>query len=253
MKIPSLIRDAQTFIDKNSPQILTAFAVAGTALTGYLAAKGGMKAAKDIQDFEAKENGLWIQSTTQEKVLITWKSFAPAVVVGTGTAACMVMATKIGLSRSAALGAALVVVERNNEQYRAKVKEILGQNKDTKVVDEMAKDQVAAMPSSSLPLPREGEQTFVDAWTGRAFSTTMETINKHVNDFNKEILYGGYADLNGFYKRLGLAEITEGDEIGWSKGDLLELVYTTTLKDDRAVVVFTFDKKPSATFQDDYV
>ena len=94
-----------------------------------------MNAQKKIRDFESKENGLWIQSTTQEKFILSWKDFAPAVVVGTGTAACMVMATKIGLTRTAALGAALVVLERNNEQYRDKVREVLGKPKDVKVID----------------------------------------------------------------------------------------------------------------------
>jgi hypothetical protein len=90
----------------------------------------------------------------------------------------------------------------------------------------------------------------VDDWSGRAISSTREQIEKQVNDFNKMMIYGSYGSLTEFYERIGLTETTESNDIGWNKERLLELIYTTTLKDDRAVVVFTFESKPTATFRD---
>lgn len=259
MKINPNIRRVKNILDANSPVILTGIAVAGACLTTYLAARGGMNAKSALDDalLDKRTNADGSISgdaelTKVEKFTATYKFYAPAAVSLTGTCVSMVMATKIGLDRTAALAGTLIVAERANDQYKDKVKELLGENKHTKVQDAVAKDNVDKMPA--LPAPREGEQTFIDAWTGRHFSSTMVQVEKAVNDFNKDMLYNGYASLNEFYHRIDLEPIQEGDQIGWSIGDgrdtFLVLAYTTLLKDERAVVSFQFAKKPMPTFRD---
>lgn len=253
--INQTVKQVRELLDQNAPVILTGMALVGLGGSVYLTAKGAFK-AKETFDQHMIENPSRIADnkplTKQEKFLLTYKFYAPAAVAVVGTGTCMVLATKIGLNRTAALGAALVVVERNNEQYRDKVKELLGDNKHLKVSDAVAADQVATM--GPFPLPREGEQTFVDLWTGRDLSTKMEKMEKAVNDFNKNLLYNGYSSLNEFYHGIDLDPIQQGDHIGWNIGDggdrFVELAYTTTLKDERAVVAFKFDRNPMPGFRD---
>lgn len=253
MKIPTFAKDTQRFIDKNSPAILTGMAVIGTGLTAWFSHKAALQSNTVINSLALDEEIDIQKMKTEDKIKATWKLYLPPAACVVGTSACMIMATKIGLNRTAAMAGAFAVSNKAYDEYKDKVKETLGETKHTKIVDAVAADTVAAMPSDRLVLPHEGEQTFVDAWSGRSFSSTMEKLNKALNDFNKEMLYGSYASLSEFYKRIGLSDIQESDRIGWSKENLLELAYTTVLKDDRAVVLFTFDSAPFATFQDDYV
>jgi len=248
--INSTIKDVQRLLDKNSPVILTGMALFGMGASVYYTYKGTLAAQKAIEEKAATEHVDPALFTKADLFVTTYKFYAPAAVAVAGTSACMIMATKIGLNRTAALGAALVVAERGSDQYKEKVKEILGENKHIKVVDEVAKDQVAAMPAGYLPIPREGEQTFVDGWSGRAISSTMETIKKAINEANKEILDYSYISLTDFYERIGLDAIQESSNIGWSTDHLLDVDFTSVLKDDRAVVVMTFKKAPSATFRE---
>jgi hypothetical protein len=262
MNFSTTVRDFRALLDREAPVILTGMAVSGACLTAYLAAKGAFKANDTLRNElmrreDDRENGFIpppddvdVRLTNAEKFVLTYKFYIPAAATLVGTSGCMIMATKIGLDRTAAMAAAAVVAERTHDQYKDKVKELLGENKHTKVVDSVAKDQVAAIPAGQLPIPPEGMQTFVDAWSGRAITSTRERIEKAVNDFNKEMIYGQYASLTEFYDRIGLPEIEESDSIGWNKDRLLELIYSTTLKDDRAVVVFSFESKPTATFRD---
>lgn len=248
MNIDKLARQVHKYVDDNAPLILTGMAVAGATVTAVFAAQGAYKAANTIAEIEYQPQTPALSN--QEKFLLTYKFYLPAVVTLTGTSTCMILATKIGLNRTAAAAAALAVSERTYDQYKDKVKETLGENKHVKVTDELAKEQVAAMPSEAFIINNDGEQVFIDAWSGRTISTTREKIEKAVNDFNKEMIYGGYASLSEFYRRLGLDETTESNDIGWNSENLLELYYTAVLKDDKAVQVFTFDRKPMSTFCD---
>lgn len=258
MKIPSNLKQAQRFLDKNSPVILTGMALVGLAGTVYLTAKGSFKAAEaigeaEVEKFRKPDGEIDFSQphtlSTQEKFLATYKFYIPAAATTIGTGTCMVLATKIGLNRTAALGAALVVAERGSEQYRDKVKELLGDSKATKVNDAIAQDVIDKVPASHLAIPRDGEQLFYDGWSGRSFPSTMERVKKAVNELNHEMLYGDYASLTQFYDFIGLEGTTESDNIGWNNQRLLELTFTTVLKDDKAVVYFEFAPRPKHTFQ----
>lgn len=255
MKIPNLFQSVRAFADENSPVILTGIALVGLGATTYLTHKGTKQAELALVEEVETRNALGqlrrdIQITNQEKFLLTYKFYAPAAVTFVSTSVCMVMATKIGLNRTAALGAALVVAERNGDAYRDKVKEILGENKHTKVVDAVATDRVAEIPEGQILVAREGEQVFIDSWSGRQLSTTMVAMERAVNKFNQEMLGGEYSSLTEFYRELDMDPIQESNDIGWnSKDGLMGLNYTTVLKNDRAVVVFEFDSAPRNGFR----
>lgn len=247
MKINTLIRDIKRVLDSNAPVILTGIAVSGACLTTYLSAKGAYKAANVVREVQSLNPTT--ELSNQEKFVLTYKFYAPAAVSLVGTSACMVMATKIGLDRTAAVAGAFVIAERANDQYRDKVKELLGQNKHVKVEDAVASDDVDKVVVPTTIVLDGQDQVFIDRWSGRAFPSTMEKMNRAVNDFNHDMLYGSYGSLSEFYTRIGLDDTEESDDIGWHQSRLLELVYTPTLKDEKAVVAFSFDRKPMPDFQ----
>lgn len=253
MNVSSMIRKFRHFADENSPVILTGMAVSGSFLASYLTYKGTMKSAgqilKTVIETEATEN-TEKKFSTAEIVSLTWKNYIPAAAALGGTTACMVLATKIGLDRTAAATAALVVTERTYDQYKDKIKETLGENKHVKIVDAVATDQVSSVPNNSTIILGDDEQWCFDVWSGRYFKSKREIIDRAVNEFNRDLLTDDYASLSEFYDRLNLDHIQESDRIGWRNDHLLELKYTAVLKDNKPCLAFTFDPVPTARFQD---
>lgn len=257
MKFNFNIKTVKHILDTNSPVILTGIAVSGAALTAYLSVKAGMKSSDALRtkaENESRGDGFGNyesgEFTNAEMFLETYKFYIPAAASLVGTSVCMVMATKIGLDRTAALAGTLIVAERANDQYRDKVKEILGENKHVKVQDAVAKD---AVERTSVPTHMIGldDQLFLDMWTGRYFPSTREKVEAAVNEFNHRMLTRStYGSLNSFYESVGLDDIQSGSEMGWHRDALLELTFTPVLKDGKAVVAFQFDRKPMSTFRD---
>jgi hypothetical protein len=256
MKFADTYNQLKRLIDDNSPVILTGMAVSGTLLSVYYTYKGAVKGVRRIDHAEIQKRGpetdeinLDSSLTNAEKFLLTYKFYAPAAVAVVGTSTCMIMATKIGLNRTAAVAGLLAVAERTHEQYSDKVKEILGDTKHVKVVDAVATDQVQNSSTAGLLPLADGNQEFFDLWTGRSLATTREKLEKAVNKFNHELIYGSHASLNEFYDKIGLEEIQQGDDIGFNVDHLLELHFTAVEKNERAVMAFEFNKAPKLGFR----
>lgn len=249
MNVQLKLKHIRDLANTNSPVILTGLAVGGACLTTYLAIKGAFKASEVLNEESASRHVDRELMTNQDKFVLTYKFYAPAAVTLVGTSACMVMATKIGLNRTAAMAGALAITQRGNDQYRDKVKELLGEKKNIAVNDGVAQDQVANTATPTIIMSGT-DQLFFDRWSGRYFPSTMEKVNQALNDFNKDMLYGHYCSLSEFYSRIGLEDTTQSDDIGWNSRDpLLELVFTTVLKDDKAVVAFAFEGPPTPGFR----
>lgn len=248
VKISRTLKQLKKLITKNSPVILTGIAVVGTGTSAYLAARGGLKSFPALEIAETEKGS---ELTKKEKFITTWKFYAPAVIGVVATSTCMILATKIGLERTAALAGALALVDRNNSEYREKVKELLGQNKDTKIKDEIAKDHIAAAnidPSQFTLEP--GQQIFWDMWSGRPFVSTNEKLDATINRLNHEMIYGGYCDLTTYYKEIGLERTQQSNDLGWSSQQLIEIAKTPVMVKDHAVVAVQFDKDPMLGFQE---
>lgn len=255
MNVTELFNKVRRLADENSPVILTGMAISGAFLSTYFAAKGAFKAAAVLDEYHTiqaiGEDGEVHQRrpNTQEKFLLTYKLYVPAAATLAGTSACMIMATKIGLDRTAAMAGALVISERTYDQYRDKVKETLGENKHTKIDDAVAADQVAQAQLPAIVLG-EGEQWCFDRWSGRFFKSSMEEVKQSLNRFNESFLQEDYMSLTEFYNYLGLDEIQQSDYIGWRRDDgILELDITSTLKENRACIAIGFKRAPMPNFQ----
>lgn len=249
MNISKSLNNLRKLLNEQAPVVLTAMAVTGAGITAYLAARGGYQARAHLEDHPDDIN----EMTTGEKFIHTYKFYAPAAVTLAGTATCMVLATKIGLDRTAALAGALVITERANDQYKGKVKELLGVNKETKVNDAVATDQVNASSIPQHVIIKDGQQLFYDRRNGRFFATTRNELDHNVNLYNRDLTFDNYKTLNDFYKQIGMDDVQDGDDVGFNKKYLVELVYTSVLKDNQAVQAFGFEKAPMPDFQDDWV
>jgi len=241
-------------VQENSPTILTALGVVGVAATGYFTAKAGFQSAQKIEDERFKRSVA--RTATEPDVVISnkdraeliWKLYIPAVTTGVMTVGCIVAANRIQVRRMAALAGAYAVISGDFDEYRAKALELLGAKKGSELEEETTKKQMEKHPSY-LPSPVEGKSEFCEFTTMRYFESTMEDIKHAQNKLNFKINTGDYPCLNDFYEALGLDLTDIGDALGWGDGQLIELVFTPIMKDDKkAVTAIRFKTAPIPKF-----
>lgn len=231
MTIGQVAQRALRTLDHNSPLILTGLAVAGVVSTAVFAVKVTPEAAHAIQAYEEKENGLWIKSTSVEKVRIAWRLYIPAAGMGVLTIAAIIGAQSINSRRQAALISGFTVAETAFREYRDKVVELDGAKADEKIRDAVMKDHVVANPPNTNELIlSDGLVLCYDDWSGRYFQSSMERIRQAQNDVNETMINGDmYASLNDFYVGLGLKHVKGGEDVGWSSERLLDINFTSIL------------------------
>jgi hypothetical protein len=259
---------------ENSPVILTALGVTGTLGTAYLAAKGAFKSTlildetaqnkrqslykerpelrdKSLRGMTPEEREIYDEAqelTFQEMWNATWKCYVPAAGVAALTVASIICATRIGTRRAAAMASAYAVAEKGFEEYRKKVAERIGKNKEREVQDEIAKDRVVKKPiPNSLVIVEGSDVLCYDMWTDRLFRSSWTALEKAANNLNFQILHHEYATLTDWYHLIGLPSTEFSDHVGWS--DKMELnITTTTSSDNRPCLAVGFVNRPSAEY-----
>lgn len=252
MSFGSLSKHARKFVIDNTPGILTALGVTGALTTAYLTGKASFKAAEIIANAQEKydfdEKGRPLE--TQEKVELVWKEYIPAAGVAAATIACIIGANHIGTRRAAALASAYSLSEKAFTEYKDKVVEKVGEKKNQQIHDEIAQDRMSKDPaSSSKVVVLTGEILCYDRWSGRYFTSDMETIRKAVNDINAQINNDYYASLTDLYDRIGLDATDESDEVGWNSDKLLDVTFSTMQSDTgKPCLTIAFDVRPIRGF-----
>lgn len=247
----------QQLLQDNATTLLTAGGVVGIVATGVLAWRGGYKSAQvEVQEVIAEslqEDGSKAETTSDmtfgTKVKIAVPYLIPPVITGGVTIAAIIMANRMNAQQVAALAAAYGLSQKQLEEYKNKVAEKLGIQKEQKVQDELAQDRVNNTPGSNTIIVVEGEVLCFDQPTGRYFRSTMEKINSAVNCTNAEILTADYATASFFYEELELPATTWTDEVGWNRDRLVELSFSTVLsRDDKPCIAIDFKSLPKLDY-----
>lgn len=252
MRITPILKTAQKFAADNSPAILTGLAVAGTVTTAVLAGKAGYAAAMtEVSEPRLEVNPddetdiKIVPISTVEKVKLVWKEFIPAAIVGTATVTCIIAANRIGTKRAAAIAAAFKLSEELAEEYKRKVVDTLGAQKEEKMRAELAKDQMLRTPGAETVIIVGSEVLIHDALSGRFFKNEWSKIEKAVNEINYQINNFYHASLTEFYEKIGLSGTVFSDEVGWNSDELLDIKPTAVmLEDGRPAISIQFRTVP---------
>jgi hypothetical protein len=227
MKLSHILKRSEKFIVDNSSTILTAVGVTGTITTAYLTGKATYRVARIVNHPESREPN----PDARLFIKAFWKEYIPAVGVGTVTIVAIVGANRVGTRRAAAVAAAYSLSERAFDEYKTKVVEKMGENKEREVRDELAQDRVKRTEGSEVVILSDGEVLCFDQFSGRYFRSDMESLKKAMNDTNYQILNHVYASFS--------------DEIGWNSDEQLELEFSTTLSEDgRPCIAIDFKVAP---------
>ena len=214
-------------ISRNSPAILTGLGCAGVLTTAILTGRATMRAS-EILKMEAPDE----QLPATEIVKLTWKVFIPPVLVGASSIACIIGANTINTHRNAALAALYSLSETAFREYKEKVVEEIGRNKELKVRDSIAQDRVTTNPvgDRTIIFTGNGEVLCYDALCDRYFKSSAEKIRQQVLKLNEDLRNEMWLDLNDLYYAIGLPSTKLGNQVGFDmdKG-YIQVDYTGTL------------------------
>lgn len=231
---------------KFSPQILTGVGVVGVVASGVLASKATLKLEPILEnislgvqvanDLKHSKNADEYSSTQYKKdithtyvagALDICKLYAASATTMTLSILCLISAQGIMHKRNAAIAAAYKSVEQSFAEYRKRVKEEYGDDKDrdfrTGARDVEERDDEGNI---KVVTRIDGSKTsryarFFDEtnkhWEKKAEYNilTLKNIQNHMNDL---LHVRGHVFLNDVYDRLGFDRTPEGAVVGWLMG-----------------------------------
>ncbi len=252
MDIGLSLRNIRHLAQENKSVLLTAVGVAGVISSNVLTARATFKAAEMIA---YEENLLYPEKDEpeflefREKVKLVWQEFIPPVGVGGFTIAAIIAANRIDAQKAAGLAAAYSLSEKAFTEYREKVVEKIGENKERAVRDEVAQDKVSRDPVTEVIITGNGDYLFKDGLSGRYFESSIEKVRRAENDVNFEIAHHMYDSLSHFYELIGLPPTAYSDTVGWNIDQRLEVQYSTTISsDERPCMVIDFLYGPTPEY-----
>ena len=209
----------QLFLKNNSSTILTCVGAVGTVVTTIMAVKATPKA---IRLLEAKEEEKGEKLTKWETVKTAAPVYIPSVLMGATTLTCIFGADVLNKRQQASLASAYALLDQSYKTYRRKVDELYGDEAGEKVRESIAKDKYEE--TDNLPEVSEGNQLFYDFYSGRYFESTLDMVQWAEYEVNRTMSVYGSVSLNNYYDLLGLEELPEYEELGWSYG-MMEATY----------------------------
>lgn len=251
MKPKMLLKAAEKFVIDNSPGILTGLGVAGAVTTAVLTGRATWNSALLVNKVNGEKNVDDLYMPPKEMVQLVWKEFIPPVAVGLVTVTAIIGANQIGTRRTAAIAAAFKLSEQLNEDYKKKVLETLGIQKEEKMRSELAAEKMEKNPPPANMLVVAGSNAlFYDELSGRYFHNTMENVAKAVNEVNHQVNHYHHASLTDFYDHIGLESTRFSDDVGWNSDELMEVQYTAVLLPGgtQAAIAITYNELPIKGF-----
>lgn len=234
MNVKPIIKSLERLARKRSPEILVAIGIVSMGSAVVFAIKDTPKAVKII-DEKTEEKGE--ELTPVEKVKATAKVYIPSAVAFTAGAACIIGASSIHLHRNAALAAAASLTDATFKSYRETVQEKIGKDAEKDISTEVAAKTMAQHPVDTTPVANRpvGDNTTwcFDPLSGRYFWSSINSIEKAVNLFNKQMRDEVRLSCNEWYDYLGIDHADLGDDSGWDidRNGYLELSWGSKLDD----------------------
>lgn len=243
-----IFKKVTEMMDDNKTTILTGIGVAGTITTAVLSGRTSFRAAQLIQEHE---ESLDVELTTKEKFILVGPGYIPAVGCGALTISAIILSNRLSARETAAMAAMYSMSDKTFQEYKAKVQEKLGQNKETALRDEIAQKRIDDNPpdNRTVIITGTGDVLCYDVLTDRYFTSTVETIKRAENEINSELLNHDMVSLSRFYEEIGLNITPYSDSVGWNIENRCEVDITTTMsKDNQPCISVDFKRWPKDNY-----
>ena len=273
-----ILRATDMFLKKNSGKILTGLSCMGVIGTTIVAIRQDRKAQQAINSIETDRlvNHGDIRSIAKtdwemdrrEKYKIYFKYHLPTALVGLGTITCIVGTGYVSQQAQASLLSAYGLLNESYTDYRRKNIELYGVDNHKKILESIAVEQskgvdlhsIGAFHCSDLrasalsnDYPRE---LFYDEFSRRFFESTLPAVIEAQYHVNRNLVLGAPVIVNDWYTFLGLANTTEGNELGWFMNDEYCWIDFTNeeryLQDGTKYISINVDFEPDTRWQEEW-
>lgn len=209
-------QDFKKYLSKNSPSILTGLGI-GLGVASTILAVGATPKAIRLLDEKKAETGK-DKLTVVETIKTAGVCYIPSIISACTGTYCIVTANARLSKRNAVLATAYALTERDIREYRAKVKETIGEKKEKEIRSKIVKDHIEDNPSTTARIytPDRGKTLCYDNWSGRYFMSDMETLRRCENELNARVIREQFTPLNELYDFLGLDSVKLGEDFGWN-------------------------------------
>lgn len=246
MDISNLINSSKKKLMENAPEVLIGIGLAGMLTSTIMAVKATPKAMEIIEE---EEDYLNRDLTRVEKVKLAWKPYVPAAIGYCVSATLIIKANNVNNARSAMFAGAYKLSEQALRDYKDKVIETIGEEKEREISDAVIRDRQRTQPASEV-IYGTGQCLCHDPLSGRYFNADMDKIRRVENDLNYRLMKENMVSLNEFYTELGMECTEMGFKYGWNIDDgLIEVRFTSTITDDNKLcLVVSFARNPRLDF-----
>lgn len=240
MQVKQIVKNGVRFAKDNSHHILTGLGVTGLISTAVLTGKASIKAYKYVDEYEnhilpneSEEKKIeYFDNARLNRFKLCWKYYIPPVVMGCVSAACIVGSNVSNSKQKAAIAGLYSLTEKTLNDYREKVIEKIGENKEEKIRSEVAQKRLDDHPvrEDKIIMTGKGEHLCFDSVSGRYFKSDIEKIRKFQNDLNEARLSGNmWTPVNDFYYLVGLEPTSIGEDIGWTVDDDIRFAFDSKI------------------------
>lgn len=238
MNISDLTKSLRRKVNDNGPEILMGIGIAGMFTSTMLA----VKATPKVYEMIKKENELReridceTELTKKEIVQMSWKSYLPSAISFGVSAACLIGANSVKTKRNALLASAYTISERALLEYKDKVIEVVGDEKEREIRDAVSRDRIKKDPvdEGAIIFTGSGDVLCYEPVSGRYFKSDVNKIRKAENEMNHYIIQDMSYSFNMWCSDLGLPSNKVGNDIGWNVDDgMVELYFSSQLTDDQ--------------------
>ena len=207
MRINKLLNQTVKVISKHSPELLAAFGIANIVMAVVSAVRDTSEALPELYSKQEENED---NEITVTEVIKTAAPYYGRTITHTALAiGSVALGAKISYSQKSALATSLAATKLISSEYSKQVKAL---NPD---VDRQAKINAANRGIDDHEY-RTGEITFIDAFTGKRFTATMNDVNEAEYEMNRLLQLKGIVSLNDFYRFIGLeADPTIDERFGW--------------------------------------
>ena len=224
---------------KFSPEILTTVGVVGVVATVVLASRATLKAkpivetmqgnVEILEDIRTEDNAKKVNKDLVRvysgTALELTKLYAPAVTLGVASIGCILGAHGILSRRNVALTAAYKTLETGFSEYRKRMQEELGEDREREVALGLKEEEIEQPdgqkitvgnidPNQVSPYARVFAKETTSQWANDA-SYNLFFLKAQQEYFTQILQAKGYVFLSDVYKALGFEETTASRVVGW--------------------------------------
>ena len=240
------------WVTKHGPELLIGVGIAGFVSAVVTTARVTPVAQQKIEEKRAEsETG---ELTPMEILQATWKEYLPVALMVLTSTVCVIQSRNINAKRISALGTLCQIAETKMEKQNDAIASYLGDKKEefdafkaNKELDEKEKEQGGKL----IVVEKDKPVVYLEN-TGDLISGDRSFVEKKVNEFNRQLVYGMDVgrSLNDLLDLLDVPPRDIGDCIGWnaSKG-LVDIQFSAFLRDDVPMLQVRFENPPYYNFE----